>query len=327
MAGDQEDAGEAIDGGVMQFVHKPVRGDSEIAARLITVQSPGFEAAGGLVFRAGINPKGPFLALSVASEGGGAVEWRRTEGARVERKTFTARQLSVPVWLKLKREGDLFTAYRSSNGRRWTLIDAEDLPMTPELEAGVASMGLFSQQLPMVILDQVRESVSLESHIVPRVELTSGSVIPGRLVSVTDSGVKFVEVLTKPELPLAAVSRILFGWVPGSLESKATSLQSGVLLTNGEFVAGEFRGIANGRVSINSILFGQRNFDVNQEVLAVLVKPSKPRSQPYEIETTDGTRWKGQSLATDEDHLVIAEPALGSCRVPVFALDSVWRPR
>ena len=45
---------------------------------------------------------------------------------------------TAPRWVKLQRNGDLFSAYESADGVTWTLVGTETIPMGTTVFAGLA---------------------------------------------------------------------------------------------------------------------------------------------------------------------------------------------
>jgi regulation of enolase protein 1 (concanavalin A-like superfamily) len=43
-----------------------------------------------------------------------------------------------PHWVKLTRNGDVFTAYESTDGTNWTEIAVDTIPMAPTIYVGLA---------------------------------------------------------------------------------------------------------------------------------------------------------------------------------------------
>jgi hypothetical protein len=92
----------------------------------------------------------------------------------------------------------------------------------------------------------------------------------------------------------------------------------GVLLTTGEFIEGECRGVSAGRVVVNSVPLGLVRFDVNAEVVAVVLrKRSLSATHSYEMKTVNGSVWRGLEIGIDQMGMVILEPMLGLRRVPL----------
>ena len=93
---------------------------------------------------------------------------------------------------------------------------------------------------------------------------------------------------------------------------------TGAYLGNGDFFEGEFRGFDGKAVTLNSLLFGSRHFDVPREVAAVaLAKAAADGAArgPWRVTTADGSVHAGK-VTVDADHWVVEEPSLGTVRLP-----------
>lgn len=127
----QESGGEQY-----QFVHKTVRGKSELVARVTQVRSSGGEAVAGVMMRESLEPGAKHIFLGAQSPRGGKLEWRKQAGGALEQRPEAT--FSAPCWLKLKREGTNVAAYRSRTGRVWQLLERMELPMAEEIYVGLA---------------------------------------------------------------------------------------------------------------------------------------------------------------------------------------------
>jgi hypothetical protein len=119
------------------------------------------------------------------------------------------------------------------------------------------------------------------------------------------------------------VARVLF---QPEFEANALTIgRAGVLLSNGDFIDGDFRGIEAGCVKINSVLLGQRRYELNRKVAAVLLRDITPRPAPLEVATHDGSLWRPERLAFERDTLVLSTPLLGEWRLPADELLEIRR--
>src|SRR5262249_11837727 len=147
-----------------------------------------------------------------------------------------SRGLSVPCWLRLKREGDTIAGYRSWNGRQWALVGKTVLPMTEEILVGLALAGGRQDRLNQAAFVEVNEAPRLrKSSFVPQCELQSGSIVTGWVRSVDETAVEFLGAPPKASLSTFAVARILFRWISPRQAEQIHSGRPGVLLTTGEF--------------------------------------------------------------------------------------------
>ena len=98
-----------------------------------------------------------------------------------------------------------------------------------------------------------------------------------------------------------------------------------MLLTKGDFVDGDFRGIEGGQVKVSSILFGTRSFDAKKEVLAVALREVSTALADYEIQLRDQSLLFAGAVTFDRDALVVQDPILGTVRLPIAELAALKR--
>lgn len=314
------------------FLYRAVKGRSEVVARILRVPftSPGTQA--GLMIRGGLGPDAPNAFIGLTGNQAGVWQWRPSRGEATSTKPRL--DMQVPYWLKLKREGDILLAYESRSGRTWTLVDKISLPLPEEIFVGIAVAGAreikhqhargSTVRLQTADIDSLREGPSLPvSSFIPQARLRSGSVVAGRIFSTDGDTIKFAGPVYKPVLPISEVAHLQFQWLSGRQGERVGLGRPGVLLTSGEFVEGEFRGLQDDRVRMSSVLFGLRQYDLNNQVVAVVLRTMAPVRTPYEIETWDGSVWRADSIEIGENEVVIREPVLGIVRIPTYELRSV----
>jgi hypothetical protein len=308
------------------FTHQPIRGNREIVVRIIRIpQGPAAKA--GLMFRESLKPNAPNVFIALSAGGGGMFQYRQQTGA--ETFEFQRPDLFVPQWLKLKRQGNRVSAYKSGNGRRWTLIQELDLPMQDELFGGLAVTGINPNPLAerqVAICDNLEAGISLPANPYrPVVHLQSGSTITGRLRDSSDAEVNFMGPLPKSPLAVTAVSRIDFQWVPYRYAGFLGETRPGILLVNGDFIEGDFKGVQDQHAILSSVLVGVRTYDLNQDVLSVVLRPPAQRPYAFEVSTTDGSRWLAADLQFGRNELILREATLGTCRLPIYELAEIRR--
>ena len=100
----------------------------------------------------------------------------------------------------------------------------------------------------------------------------------------------------------------------------------GLLLTKGDFVDGDLRSLEGGRVSLNSILFGVRTFDVSKEVAAVALRDPYPPDATFEVRLRDQSVLLPRTLTIANDGLLqLEDTMLGPLRMPLKELREVRR--
>ena len=119
-----------------RYAYQTVTGDVEIIARLSTFQASFGGAKAGVMIRQSRDGGSPH-AFMVLSAGYGYAYQRRVAAAGPTSHT-EGPVGNPPGWIRLVREGDLFTAYQSANGSSWTMVGADRIPMTGSILVGLA---------------------------------------------------------------------------------------------------------------------------------------------------------------------------------------------
>jgi hypothetical protein len=304
------------------FVYKPVTGDSEIVTRVLQVQRAGARARAGIMMREGLEPNAKNVSLVLTAGEGGQFTWRDQAGAVAQMSTRP--DLAAPYYIKLRRDGDTFTGFKSVNGRNWTMLYQVSVPMHQEIYVGLAAAGFGEEFVSRAMLDNFREAPSLPvTACVPTVQLLSGSTLAGRIVALNDSGLFLSGGPGREPIQTRMIANVLFQWLPSRFSNILNSGKKGVLLMNGEFVEGDFMGIENGKLVLSSVLFGIKFYRMDDELIAlVLQRPSKAKTQ-VEVRTTDGSAWIGTGMEFADNEIVLKDSALGKHAIPIYELAGV----
>jgi hypothetical protein len=299
------------------FVFRRVQGPSQIVARVTRVSLTDPWARAGLMMREGLAADARNVLLSVTAARGGVFQWREQAGEETD--VTLNRALSVPCWLKLKRDGGVFSAFTSANGRQWTEVARRVLPAAEQLCVGLAVVGVREQMLNESVFEAVEEGPRLPNRwFSPQVELRSASVQRGAISALDDNGVRFAGRPPRPPLARSAVANIRFQPLPQRAGALLNSGRLGALLSNGDFIDGECRAIADGLVVVSSVPLGLCRYDVGAEVVAlVLARRGSAADAACEVTTVDRSTWVGSEVRVDEAGLSIREPLLGLRRIPL----------
>jgi len=312
-------------GDSFHFVFKPVDGVSELVARVGRVELTDPWARAGLMMRESLAPDSRHVFFSMTAARGGVFQWRNRLGEETGAHLF--RSMVTPCWLKLKRDGNVFTALRSINGRQWTVVDRLTMSATRELYVGLASVGGRGEGLNESVFTHVEEGPALRNRwFIPEVQLQSGTTQLGYIESMDDTAVHFERAARKEPVSTFGVANIRFQPLLGRYASVLNASRRGVLLTTGEFVDGECRGIEEGRLVLSSVLFGLRRYSVGDEVIAlVLRRRDAPWDHVYELKTADGSLWLGAEVVIEQGGVLIHEMALGPRHIPLHEVMELRR--
>ena len=121
----------------LRFAHKPVVGDFDYRVRLDSFDKADPASAAGLMVRDALAPGAKNLFLRASGQ------VRLTYRDQVNGSTAGAGLANpgVPVWLRLVRSGDAFTAYYGDDGQNWTQLAQVTVQMPQTLRLGVAAAG------------------------------------------------------------------------------------------------------------------------------------------------------------------------------------------
>ncbi|HET7697580.1 MAG TPA: Ig-like domain-containing protein [Vicinamibacterales bacterium] len=119
------------------FAYRSLSGDGTIVARVASIPQ-GIHAwvKAGVMIRASLSAGSPHAFMLASAAKGMAFQRRGLAGGT---SVSTAGTLSTaPRWVKLQRNGNLFTAYESANGVNWTLVGSDSISMPATVYVGLA---------------------------------------------------------------------------------------------------------------------------------------------------------------------------------------------
>lgn len=307
-----------------RFVFRPAVSNTEIVARVVSIHetSPGTRA--GVMMRETLDRDSRCVMLGATPSRGGFFLFRNQQVAHPEVQPQP--DIAAPYWLKLKREGDEFTAYKSRNGSQWMQAGKTMIPMANRFYVGMASASSQDYVLNWTTFDKVREGPYVMNPVFPpRAELVSGSMVVGWPVSLDTLAVDMRWTLGNIVVPNRQVARILFQWAtPDWLAATRDDASAGAWLASGEFFEGDFRTVSEGRVKISSVLYGAKNLDANNEVVMISLNRGSIAPARYEIRTVNGSIWRAQSLSFGLDEISFKEPALGMMTIPAYEIAAIF---
>lgn len=305
----------------IHFVYQPAQSNCEIMACVTMVHQTHPAAQAGVMMREDLGADSRCVLLAVTPGSGGLLRWRDQQTGQAQ--NLPQPDMAAPCWMKLKREGNDFTAYKSRNGRQWTLAGKATVPMRGNFFAGLATASAREFVVNWTTFDKVRTGPLLGNlEFPPRAELVSGSVVVGWPVSAADT-LDFRWHVASVLVPTRLVARMIFQWATPEWLAEARQERAGVWLANGEFLEGDFRALTEGKLRVSSVLYGSKVFDANNEVVMMAMKRGSVPPARYDVKTVNGTVWRAQSLAFGDNEVILREPALGDVVVPINELASI----
>jgi hypothetical protein len=147
-----------------------------------------------------------------------------------------------------------------------------------------------------------------------------GSFLAAPLVSADDTSLQFGGAQKDFSLSTVNAARIVFQNLSAQRAAKIEPGRAGVLLVNGDFVDGEFKGLDRGRVKLSSVLFGLKFFDATYEVVAVILRDPAPGAPTFRVKASDGSVLLVKKFAIAADGLTMEDATLRGYKVPAQEL-------
>ena len=304
----------------LRLAWQPMRGDGQIIARVDR-----FDDTNGLVF-AGVTlreeraPNSRHVTVLVSSANRMQMRARTTNTVD---GFFGSEETKASPWLRVSRRGNTFTAFHSSDGADWQLLEQKVIQMKPDALAGVVVATRVNSAIGGAAFDAVAITAGQpgngSTELPARgVILRDGTVLAGTTIS--DDG-KILSIsdgtFRSTTLPAHRVAAVLFRPAPLSLaQPSAEPPRQGLWLLSGDVMEGDLVELNTNRISIESILLGQRKYQLEANQIAfVFARVSEP-APPWILHLRDGSRVGATTIAAGKGALTFAHPLLGKFTVP-----------
>ena len=120
----------------MQFVYQPLQGDVEVIARVASLQHVDSYSKAGVMIRETLTGSSRHAAmLATGTKGWSFTRRSATAGGSVH---LPGPGGAAPGWVRLVREGNLVSAYTSSDGSAWLLVGTDTIAMASTVYVGLA---------------------------------------------------------------------------------------------------------------------------------------------------------------------------------------------
>jgi hypothetical protein len=141
-----------------RYVYQNFSGDCSVVARVESLTATDAWAKAGVMIRESTAANSPNIMVCVTAGNGVSLQYRATAGGATT-SSFTVAGQTAPKWLKIKRIGSLFTAYRSDDGTIWTQVGtAQTITMVTAATLGLAVTSRTDGTLCTSTLDNVTVS-------------------------------------------------------------------------------------------------------------------------------------------------------------------------
>ena len=119
-----------------QFVSQPLTGDVEVIARVASLQDAEAWSKAGVMIRETLTGGSRHASMFATGTEGWAFQRRIATGG--ESYHLAGPSGAAPGWVRLVREGNLFSAYYSTNGMTWSLVGTDTITMGATVYVGLA---------------------------------------------------------------------------------------------------------------------------------------------------------------------------------------------
>jgi regulation of enolase protein 1 (concanavalin A-like superfamily) len=122
------------------FVYQAVSGDFDVSVMVNNAPMSDALSAAGIMAAVSLTSQSPRVFAFVTRDNGYSMQYRPSQGAPVSSNhTFAPYTNATPTWLRLKRVGNIFTGYYSSNGgATWTSMNNQNLAAPADMHLGLA---------------------------------------------------------------------------------------------------------------------------------------------------------------------------------------------
>jgi hypothetical protein len=136
-----------------RFAYLSLSGDGSIVARVASIQRIHDWTKAGVMMRASLAAGSPHAGM-FASPGKGLAFQRRVSSGGLSSHTSGGTG-TTPVFVRLTRAGNLFTAAVSANGSTWTTVGTETIVMPETIYIGLAVSSHVYGRLATAVFDEV----------------------------------------------------------------------------------------------------------------------------------------------------------------------------
>jgi hypothetical protein len=172
------------------YVYQSLRGDGELVARVLYLTGTHEWAKAGVMIRETLDANAKH-AMSVVSIGHGTSFQGRTDTGQASFQVTPGNAMIAPVWVRMVRSGNTFTAYDSEDGQTWTRLGVRTIDMRDEVFMGLCVCSHVTGQLCPAIFDKVSWDMISNGDLTDRM-LGQSSVVQTRCVFNLEQGQKDV---------------------------------------------------------------------------------------------------------------------------------------
>ena len=289
------------------FAGQPWSGDGQWTVRVkeIHADPQAQHTEAGLMLREGWEPNAlqVWAGPTVNEDQLGQDHFRKKDG-NLHYGTFS---MQFPIWLRLTRSGRSIDLATSSDGKTWGVVAQDDIESSGGTWVGLYFDSHKDKAPGKAVFDQVTFTPlpAQASTVLPGILLRSGSFLTGGIGPFNSiKGTLFTKTRVLV-IPTPQVAMITFYPVARSQLADAGT-QSGLIMKNGDFLAGELQEAAGGSIRLSSVVLGIAAYPV-ETIRACVFQQVQPQTSEYEIRLLDGSILRAKSISVDDGQLTIED--------------------
>jgi regulation of enolase protein 1 (concanavalin A-like superfamily) len=234
-----------------QFAYQAVSGDTQIVARVASLAAANAWSRAGVVIRDATSAKSAYVGLfaSGTSSNGWVFQHRDVYGGTTS--ISVANSGVAPGWVRLVREGKLFSAYMSTDGSSWELVGTTTVTMDSTTYVGLAVGSRDRSKTATGTFSSVVVGKPSSTNTAPSVSITSpssgSSFATGKAIAIAasatdvDGSVAAVDFYVgSTKISTDSSSPYTTSWTPssaGSYTLKAVATDNGGMKTTSSSVS------------------------------------------------------------------------------------------
>jgi len=126
--------GQDVDG--FHYIYQPLTGDGEIIAQVRGMMEGDESVKAGVMIRETLDPSSPHATIALTPSGA-SFQFRQDRGGGSAEITLA--DIAAPYWVRLVRQGAVFTSYVSANGEDWEFAGRDTIEMAAAAYVGLAA--------------------------------------------------------------------------------------------------------------------------------------------------------------------------------------------
>ena len=311
------------------FAHRRLETSGQVMALLEQFDGSHPESTAGLLLRDNLGESAAYAFLGVRRAAGLCFQYRQIASGMTLLTTNIP--MKLPAWIRLVRAGGSVVADVSSDGRAWTTVGRANANIGQSARAGLAVASGKDDALATAVFRSALVGARGLGYAAttgyPKVLLRGGSTLIVPVESDDDSVVRLGGSLAGGLVSTLNLARIEYVPLAPELVARIEASRPGVLLADGDFIEGAFRGLATNTVTISSLLFGFRRFTAGSEAAWIQFGEAAPEEGGFRVELRNGSELRARVLEAgpEPESLRASSPLLGTLVVKAETIAAIRR--